>query len=106
MTQTELLKKLNYTGVIRESFEELREKTPEAFDLIGELLEPYRKDNDDIQTICQCLISTMVEANGPVLNPHITIHLVASALIDGFLQGAIAAHKIIETEELERVARL
>lgn len=106
MTQTELLKKLNYAGVIQESFYELREKAPEALDLMSELLTPHRNDSDDIQTICLSLISTIVQENGPVLDPSVTIHLVASALINGFLQGAIAAHKILETEELERMVKI
>lgn len=106
MTQQSLIKNLGYTDVIEESFFIASDSPTEIHQLINNLVNSSNGNGKFIQKICESLLCDAIKLNGPILNSEIVINILASALITGFAQGAIAAHKVLQVEELEEMMEL
>ena len=106
MTQKVLIEKLNYPNVIEETFYELFPIKDSVLKLIGDMLNETNKENLDVSQIMQTIIHGTLENTDGIVNYEIILHMLASAFLNGFAQGALAAQKVLEIEDLERIVKL
>ena len=106
MTQKALIEKLNYPNVIEETFYDLAPIKDSVLKLIGDMLDETDKQNLDVSQLMQTIMRGTLENTFGMVTYEIILHMLASAFLNGFAQGALAAQKVLEIEDLERMVKL
>lgn len=106
MTQKALIEKLSYPNVIEETFRDLASIKSSVLKLIGDILEENNKDSLNIPKIMQTIMSEALENTYGMITYDVLMHMLASAFLNGFAQGALAAHKVLEIDDLEKTVKL